>query len=154
MAMAEAAVTICILPHGIELNITDTANLKISQVADFLADAMKHFKRHRDEMKTELYKDGPYAAMIERGPKALGRCQISNPGDPQGNLLTANQWTEAVIHAYSTSNTIEQMQQSIDAFYAQAKPGDSVHEILELIGQRGGDLRALALMVKRPGILG
>ena len=74
---------------------------------------MAHFKRHREELKTGVYKGGPYATDAKRGRKLIGGLRLACPDNQE---LTAAQWTEAVIDAYSNVNSVEQM---LDAIFVR-----------------------------------
>jgi hypothetical protein len=118
-------------------------------VADFLAAAIEHFKRHRDELKTELYKDGPYRGEARRrGCPLLCYLRVAHPGDKDGHYLTPAQWFKAVGWAYSSANTLEQMANDIVGFRANAHtdPTGWVADIIETLVQPYGHLKALRKM--------
>ena len=72
------------LRHGIRLTVLNRAT--IPGIADFLAKAMNHFKHHRDVLKTDLYKDGPYRGSIINGRHFGGEADLTHPGDEKGGI--------------------------------------------------------------------
>jgi len=141
----------CQLRHGIVLTIGDSAgSVGITGVGDFLAKALRHFKRHRDELKTQLYIDGSFRAAYRR-PRSRAVCnlELSHPGDREDHFLTAALWTDAVIEAYTVADTVEQIAADLDGYRkASAASGGSLDHVLRMIEQPRGDLRALRHMLK------
>lgn len=136
------------LRHGIELTVWKRSEgLDIRIVADFLAQAMAHFKRHRDELKTGVYKGRPYGTDAKKGRKMVDGLQLACP---VGQELTAAQWTEAIIDAYSSVNTVEQMMDDLPTWQqAVQREGSSLLDIVAMLGKPGGDLAAMDAMLKR-----
>jgi hypothetical protein len=99
------------------------------------------FKHHRDSLKTDLYKDGPYTVQVRNGT-----CTISHPGDEASQFITAAQWTDAVIWAYTTADTIEQIVNDLAAYRAADETG-SLSYLLELLPSRA--LEALRVKLQR-----
>ena len=95
------------LRHGIRLTVLNRAT--IPGIADFLAKAMNHFKHHRDVLKTDLYKDGPYRGSIINGRHFGGEADLTHPGDEKGGFITAAKWTDTVIWTYCATDTLEQI---------------------------------------------
>jgi hypothetical protein len=141
------------LPHGIELTVERIREpIELAYVADFLIDAMRHFKRHRDQLKTGLYTEGAY-----RGTARRRRCprlcdfRLSHAGDKEGHYLTAAQWTEAVISAYTSADTLKQIAEDIERFRADARtdPTGWVMDVIQALGQPYGHLKALRKMFEQ-----
>lgn len=141
----------CDLRHGVKLEVySEPGKLNIQIVGDFLAKAMEHFKHHRDALKTDRYIGAPFCLTFRtgRGRKAerLATLQVTCP-----EVLTAALWTDAVISAYTTVNTVEQMAEKIGVWKeAVAKEGQSqfLRDVVGMFEERGGDLRAMQAMLK------
>lgn len=137
----------CELKHGIRLSIDNAAKGSLPGVADFLATAIGHFKKERDELKTQLYAGGPYRGYLVKGRRIIGNCTLSHPGDASGKYLTADEWTTSVINAYTNADTLQQMIQELQAYKAGASGW--VSEVLELLDKPNGEFLALAAMIRR-----
>jgi hypothetical protein len=140
------------LPHGIQLAAYDIREpIAASQVADFLADALRHFKHHRDDLKTGPYTAGPYRGVV-RQPRRRALChlRLTHPGDAAGQPLTAAQWVEAVARAYASANTLVQIVADLDAFKKAAarEPRSWVADAIEMLGRPYGELRALRIVLR------
>lgn len=146
------------LPNGIELSLTDIHEpIPARSVADFLADALNHFKRHRDVLKTVDYAKGPYSGATRARPRGRALCRMSvrNPGDREGRRLTAAQWVEAVIAAYTAANTVEQIVDQLDDYRAAVarEPGSWLADAVGLLDRPHGELLALrCVLEERPRI--
>lgn len=65
---------------GIQLTVWHTSGrVTIKAVADFLAEAMRHFKHHRDGLKTDSSTELTYRTTAQDGRKILGTTQLSDP---------------------------------------------------------------------------
>ncbi len=135
------------LPHGIRLTVSDTSGkLTIREVADVLAEAVTHFKRHRDDLKAATYALGDYVRPAARGRKVLGEVRLSAP---TAEALSPDQWTAAVIRAYVEANTLEDMREELAAYRTAAgKNGGWLLEVVRLLEQRR-DLDALRVALGR-----
>jgi hypothetical protein len=69
----------CELLHGIKLTIENPSKATLPGVADFLAQAMAHFKKHRDGRKTAEYSDGPYSGPTIKRRRQVGICTLFIP---------------------------------------------------------------------------
>ena len=133
---------VCELRHGVQLTVTHSvAPVPLRHVTPILGSAISFFKGHRDTSKTDLYKDGPYIAHVGNGTVTL-----SHPGDEAGRFLTAAQWTDAVIWAYSTADTIGQIVKQLAAYRAADTSG-SMSYLLEMLPSRA--LEALGEKLRR-----
>jgi len=140
----------CVLRHGVKLEIySEPGKLNVQMVGDFLAKAMEHFKHHRDVLKTDRYKGKPFCQTFSgRGRKAarLATMQLTCP-----EILTAALWTDAVISAYTTVNTVEQMVEGLAMWReAVARDGQSpfTREVVGVLDKPGGDLKGMEMMLK------
>src|SRR3954466_8701381 len=98
----------CDLRHGAKLEIHRIpGKVPIQIVGNFLAKAMEHFKHHRDVLKTDRYTGNPFCLTFSsgRGRKALRLATMQLLSPP----LTAALWADAMISAYCTVNSVEQM---------------------------------------------
>jgi hypothetical protein len=156
MAMKVSDGIFCDLRHGVRLEVySEPGKLKIQMVGDFLAKAMEHFKHHRDVLKTDRYRGGPFCLTfsIGRGKKKepLATMQLLHrlkDGEPP---LKAALWTDAVISAYSTVNSVEQMVERLATWQqAVARDGQSpfLREVVGLLDKPGGELKAMEMMLK------
>jgi hypothetical protein len=102
---------------------------------------MAFFKHHRDSLKTDLFRDGPYIVRVRDGI-----CTLSHPGDETGQFLTAAQWTDAVIWAYCAADSIGQIVKELAVYRAADKTG-SMSYLLELLPSRA--LEALRVKLQR-----
>jgi hypothetical protein len=140
----------CELLHGVKLTIENPSKAALRSVADFLAQAMAHFKEHRDVQKTAEYSDGPYSGPLIKRRRWVGSCTLSHPGDERGTFLTAASWTDAVIKAYVNADTLQQMIANLPAYEkAAAQEGGWVRDVLALLDRPNGQLQALAAMILR-----
>lgn len=139
----------CELKHGIMLTIESPSSATLRGVANFLAQAMAHFKEHRDVRKTQAYTHGSYSLPIEkrRGKAAIGT--LSHPGDGDGSYLTAALWTDAVIKGYVNADTVLQMIEQLPAYKSAATPGDWMCDVLAMLDKPRGEFQAFAFMVRR-----
>jgi hypothetical protein len=140
------------LTHGVELTAYAIREpIAASEVADFLADALRHFKHHRDERNTGAYTAGPYEGAARRPrSRPLCRFRLSHPGDAAGHHLTAAQWVEVAAHAYASANTLEQIVADL-ATYREAAAREArswLTEVMETLDQPYGELRALRGMFR------
>ena len=115
--------------------------IPLRQVTPILGSAVNFFKHHRDTLKTDLYKDGPYIVCVGNGI-----VKVSHPGDESGQFLTAAQWTDALVWAHSTADTIDQMVEQLDACRAADTTG-SMGYLLEMLPS--GALEALRVKLHR-----
>jgi hypothetical protein len=139
------------LLHGIQLTVWNTSRrMTITAVADFLAEAMRHFKHHRDDLKADLYTEGAYRRTVTDRRKVLGTMQLSYSAGQGERFLTAALWTEAVIDAYTNANQVEQMIEELPAYRKAAeKDGGWLDEVVGLLEKPGGDLQAMEVMMKK-----
>lgn len=140
-----------LLRHGIQLAVWNSSGrMTIKDLADFLAEAMRHFKNQRDDPKTGAYTGPPYRETAHAKQKILGTMQLSYPAGPIEQFRTVALWTEAVIDAYSNANTVEQMLEQLPAYRQAAdKEGGWIREVVGLLVKPGGDLQAMEVMMKR-----
>lgn len=106
-----------------------------------LGSAINFLKHHRESLKTDLYKDGPYIVRVGNGV-----VKVSHPGDEAGKFLTAAQWTDALVWAYTTADTIEQIVKQLAAYRAADTTG-SMSYLLEMLPSR--TLEALKAKLQR-----
>jgi hypothetical protein len=140
----------CELQHGVKPTMENPSKATLPGVADFRAQAMAHFKEHRDLRKTAEYSNGPYSGPIVKRRRQVGICTLSHPGDEQGNFLTAAHWTDAVIKAYVNADTLQQMIADLPAYeQAAAQEGGWVRDALALLDRPNGQFQALATMIRR-----
>lgn len=138
---------VCDLRHGVVLTIRATSErLGIREVAEFLSEAMQHFKLHRDTPKTGRYIDEPYSVTVKDGEHPIGTLQLSCPIE-EG--VPAALWTDAVSDAYADANTVEQMLDDLSLWRQTVGAGnDHLREVLALLDKPRGDLLALAAMLE------
>ena len=139
----------CELLHGIKLTIENPSKATLPGVTDFLAQAMAHFKEHRDVRKTADYADGPYSGPIVKRRRKVGNCTLSHPGDERGTFLTAALWTDALVKAYVNSDTLQQMIGELPVYQKAAQQGGWVSDVLALLDGPNGQFQALARMIRR-----
>ena len=136
------------LRHAVALSLWNTSGqLDIHDVAFFLSEAVRHFKYHRDELKSDPYPGGSFETQLKTGRRVRGFVQLSRSGV---HPLATAAWADAVIDAYTKANTVEQMLEDLPAI-KQAASGSSAEfrELIGLLGDPGGDLLALATMFNR-----
>ena len=121
---------VILLRHGLELTVP--ANAGIDGVCLLLGEAIRYFKHQRDALKTEIYAQGSFRWKTPNGRRLVGEGELRNPGDEAGRYLSAAQWTDAVIWAYSTADTIDQMMRELPAFRAADTAG-SLSYVLDLL---------------------
>ena len=145
--MKDSSVIFCNLRHGVKLTVWNTSkHMNIRAVGDFLAKALEHFKHHRDVLKTDRYTAGNYSGPAMAGRRVLGSIQLMCRNE-EG--LTAALWTDVVISAYSSVNTVEQMLEELPVWQKAVEKEDGyLREVVGMLEKPGGDLLAMAAMIK------
>jgi hypothetical protein len=111
-------------------------------LADFLAEAMRHFKQLRDVAKLPVNGDS-----YRRGYRSGPRMQVLFDVFHSTPLPTAL-WVDAVISAYTNANTLEQIIDDFKAYRALSKKGDkSMDDLLGLL-EKKDILRAFEMSLK------
>lgn len=138
------------LRHGIELTVlVKRRQMPLSTVADFLLQAVLHFKHHRDDLKTAEYMEEPYRWDIDSDITGLSLLKLSYSAKHDKPFLTASLWADAVINAYANTDTIEQMLESLSAYReVAAKEGGWLLEVVNLLGPSDGEVQALKVMIE------
>jgi len=139
----------CELKHGIKLTVETPSKATLRDVAQFLAQAMAHFKEHRDVRKTGAYSDGPYSGPIVKRRRQVASCTLSHPGDENGTYLTAASWADAVVKAYVNADTLQQMMGALPVYEKAAQEGGWLSDVLAMLNMPNGELHALARMIRR-----
>jgi len=129
--------------------------IRITHVVEFLAEALSYFKDPPSGDLSEVeHAHNTYLGWIHKkpggsGPRSLGQAWLWYPGNREAKSANQAQWIEALASAYSTAhalqNIIEQPQSVRDA----ASGGGWVHEVIQLLDQKGGDLKAVTFMINR-----
>lgn len=135
----------CDLRHGLEFAArNESGRLCIRDVADFLGDAVEHFKHERDDLKTQICADGHFTGAVLRLGKVIGRLQVVCHKPER--LPTAS-WVESVIDAYCRANTVQQIEEQLGEYLAAVeREGSSLKEIVKMV-EHGYGLEAFAAMV-------
>ena len=123
----------CELKHGIKLTIENPSTATLRGVADFLAQAMAHFKDHRDVRKTAEYSGGPYSGPIVKRRRQVGSYTLSHPGDEHGTFLTPALWTDAVVKAYVNADTLQQMIGELPVYQKAGREGGWISDVLAML---------------------
>jgi ankyrin repeat protein len=138
----------CVLRHGIQLTIANTSGrLRIYDVADFLAEALRHCKHLRDVLKATTYTGSLYSQTVKKGRTILGSIQLSCPNNSE---LSPGMWTEAVADAYSRANSVEQMLDSLSVYQEAAEDDSSyMREVVAALPKPGGDFLAMMILCRQ-----
>jgi hypothetical protein len=108
---------------------------------------MVYLKHQTKNLKPALY-TGPYGATAIYGRKDMGRMQLSCP-DSEPMAVTL--WNEAVLAAYSRVHLVKQMLDELPVWRKNVEKDEGfVHEAVGMLNKPGGDLLAMAAMIKRP----
>jgi hypothetical protein len=106
----------CRLRHGVRLTIAGVpGSVGVGDVADFLAEALGHFRRCRDVQRRPFYGLGPYRLARRRGRQVPWSLQLSYPGEVRGAVLATGLWVDAVAHAYAVADAVDQFGGDLDA---------------------------------------
>lgn len=79
---------------------------------------------------------------------------MAHPGDAQGTHLTAALWTDALVKAYASADTLVQMIGALPVYEqaSAADPGGWIAQTLALLNTMPlGEVKALAFMIRRQG---
>jgi len=141
----------CDLPHGLRLKIWNTSGrLPVRLVTVFLARAMDDFSYEMDKAVSGVYDGGNYRSIVKDGQKVLGGLEVSYPNDE--GRLPARLWHKAVVYAYTRANLVRKMAESRpmweEMLSAEGREGFA-REAVGMLDKRGGDLLAMAAMIKR-----
>jgi hypothetical protein len=130
------------LKHGIQFGIWNPmGNISISDVEDFLNDALTEFKEQRRRIVKYRYAMLPWG----NGLTDRGLFQLSC-----AKRLAATYWVQAIAEAYSCATTVQQMQGSINDWKdAATRDGGELREVIDMVEKPGGDLFAFFTLVKR-----
>ena len=134
----------CEFKHEVRLTITnDSDELTVSEVVEFLNEAIQHFRKRGGRKSTEAYAEDGYRSEI--GPEDM--LELTHIGKEP---LSVGLWTDALIDAVSVADSVEQMANELPMFREHDETtGGSMREILALFDQPGGDLLALVEVNKR-----
>jgi hypothetical protein len=146
----------CNLPHGIRMGLDNPhRRIRISHVVGFLAEALNYFKDppSGDLSEVEDAHD-TYLGWIQRkpggsGPRSLGQGWLWYPGNRDAKSPNQTQWIEAVGAAYSNAEALQNIVDQPQSVRVAAAEGGWVQEVVQLLDQKGGDLKALAFMINR-----
>lgn len=138
----------CPIKHGVWIEVrADPVVVGVSDIAEGLAEMLRHFKQQRDVRRVETYPQSFYFLSIVDGKKTLGGIQLTSRDITR---LATDLWVDVISAAYATASTVEQMSEKPEVWNdAAAQDGGALNEVLCLLQESNGQLRAVEEMFRR-----
>src|SRR5580704_6815057 len=85
------------LQNGITLTVSyGRPAPPLAAIESFLSDILEYFKKRRDELHEDLYREGPpEPGWAMYGRRIYGNCYLMHEGDREGNYLATDEWVKA-----------------------------------------------------------